>query len=260
MLLTGKTISILGDSISTFMDITSGIAADRTNSTIRKNDIYYKEGTWGVTLDDTWWMQAIHRLDLRLLVNNAWSGSCVYKEHHGTVGIYVDRCVQLHPDVGEHAGEEPDLIAVFMGTNDFTFYRDLLGSSQEIDYSSLIISTSHGYSYAEPTTVCQAYAIALHKMRTRYPDAEIFCLNLLPRRADNSDGIPQPTAFNKSLADIVSHFGCHTVDLFHCGISTEGEEFDQYFPDQRVHPNVRGMTAIADTFVSTVEMLYSTRK
>lgn len=260
MSLQGKTISILGDSISTFSEYSCGSAADRTNSTIRHNDLYYKNGTWGVTLEDVWWMQAIRRLNLRLLVNNSWSGSCVHKERHGTVGMYQDRCVQLHTDVGECPGEEPDLIAVFMGTNDFSFYRDTLGTAEEIDYSTLIVQMSDGYSYSAPTTTCEAYAIALHKMRTRYPKAEIYCMNLLPRRDENSDDIPQPIELNKSLAAIVSHFGCHTVDLFHCGIPTDGQHFDLYFPDQRVHPNCNGMTAIADQFVRTVEDFHKNTK
>ena len=257
MTLYGKTISILGDSISTFADISSGKAADRTKSTIRNNDVYYTNGRWGVTLEKTWWMRVIQSLGLRLLVNNSWSGSCILREHHGTVGTYVDRCVQLHCDVGEYADKEPDLIAVFMGTNDFTFYRNVLGAAADIDYSRLIQKTDRGYEYETPCTTCEALAVTLHKMRVRYPRAEIFCMNLLPRRAENAENIPQPTQFNADIFSIATELGCHIVDLYHCGIPTNGEDFDQYFPDQRVHPNTLGMAAIANQVVSDIEKHFS---
>ena len=244
----GKFISILGDSISTYIDVSHGAAADSTNSTIRHNDLYYHEGRWGITRADTWWQQAIDRLGLTLLVNNSWSGSCVFQTWHGTVGAYVDRCVQLHADVGAHAGQDPDLIAVFMGTNDFTFFGGMLGT-HEIDYDALCVKNDDGtYTYAEPATVCEAYAVMLCKIRQRYPDAHVFCLNLLPRREGNG----QPTAFNDSLAQIVARFGCTTVDLFGAGVPTDGVEFDRYFPDGRVHPNALGMDVISDCLVKTV--------
>lgn len=249
----GKFISILGDSISTYTNVSEGAAADTSNSTIRNNVIYYAPGTWGVMREDTWWQQAIDRMGLRLLVNNSWSGSCVLKPRFGTVGAYVDRCVQLHADVGEHAGKDPDLIAVFIGTNDFSYFGDTLGTASAIDYDALIRPNGDGtYSYAEPTTTCEAYAVMLHKIVTRYPDASVFCMNLLPRRDGNTAGIGQPSALNESLAQIVLHFGCHTVDLFASGIPTEGEAFDRYFPDSRVHPNALGMDVITECFCNAV--------
>lgn len=244
-----KTLSILGDSISTYTDISSGAAAEYTNKTIQDNVVYYTEGTWGVSLADTWWQQALDRLGMRLLVNNSWSGSCLLHPRFGTVGAYADRCVQLHTD----AGEEPDLIAVFMGTNDFSYYQSTLGTSDAVDYHALI--TAHGdgtYAYAEPKTSCEAYAIILHKLTVRYRHAEIYCMTLFPRRNINTDGVGQPAEFNASLASIAKRFGCHVVDLYHSGISSEGEVFDRYFPDQRVHPNCLGMDVITEQFVSAV--------
>ena len=79
--LAGKTISILGASISTYAGTSNGSAADTTNSTIRNNVKYYPNTTIPeVTLDDTWWMQVTRDLGLRLLVNNAWSGSAILLE------------------------------------------------------------------------------------------------------------------------------------------------------------------------------------
>ena len=70
-----KTISILGDSICTFEGVSSGIAAETTNSTIKNNRDYYRPGRTEVNLNDTWWMQACERLGTKLLVNNSYSGT-----------------------------------------------------------------------------------------------------------------------------------------------------------------------------------------
>ena len=120
--LAGKTISILGASISTYAGTSNGAAADATNSTIRNNAKYYPHSVvTDVGLNDTWWMQVCEDMGLRLLVNNSWSGSALLHERSGTVGAYVDRCVQLHDDTGDNAGEEPDIIGIQMGSNDFQY-------------------------------------------------------------------------------------------------------------------------------------------
>ncbi|MBQ6700400.1 MAG: SGNH/GDSL hydrolase family protein, partial [Oscillospiraceae bacterium] len=109
--LKGKTLSVLGASISTYAGVSNGAAADTTNSTIRNNAKYYPNNTVkDVALNDTWWNQLASDMDLRLLVNNSWSGGAILLERAGTVGAYVDRCVQLHDNTGENAGEEPDII------------------------------------------------------------------------------------------------------------------------------------------------------
>lgn len=245
------TVSILGDSISTYTDISNGAAADTANSTIRDNVLYYTPGTWGVYLEDTWWHKAFSRLGLTLLVNNSWSGSCLLNPRFGTVGAYADRCVQLHND---HTGEEPDYIAIFMGTNDYSYFGTTLGTAEEIDYDTLITETPEGTAYKDPVTSCEAYAIVLDKIRKRYPKAKVFCMSLLPRRENNPEGLPQPVAFNQSLAAVNTRFGCVTVDLFSDGISPAGEVFDSYFADCRVHPGVKGMEFIATRFAKAFEM------
>ena len=78
----GKTISILGDSISTYAGVSNNTAY---NSTIGKNAVYYRAdgSTLKVCLSDTWWQQAIDALDMKLLVNNSWSGSTVLHTRSG---------------------------------------------------------------------------------------------------------------------------------------------------------------------------------
>jgi len=244
----GKSLSILGDSISTYSGVSNSTAA---NATLSGSAVYYSAGTLGVCQADTWWQQAIDVLGLELLVNNSWSGSCILPTRSGTAGAYQNRCVQLHND---KTGEEPDIIAVFLGTNDFSYYQSTLGTA-DIDYASLITENSDGtYAYAEPTTSCEAYAIMLHKMTERYPDAEIYCMTLLPRRATDYTGdsitdVGQPTAFNAELEQVITHFDATVVDLEHCGITSDAAAFDLYMGDKRVHPNAAGMDKMTEALV-----------
>lgn len=241
----GKVISILGDSISTY----SGVSNDASvNATLNGGAIYYTPGRLDIYRADTWWQQAIDALGMELLVNNSWSGSCVLSSRSGTVGAYLDRCVQLHNDA---TGEEPDVIVIFIGTNDFSYYQSTLGTA-DIDYDALIFDDY----YATPTTTCEAYAIMLDKIISRYPDAEIYCMGMTARRTpdkeDSYADVGQPTAFNAELKKIIEHFGITYVDLENCGIDTDAKIFDTYMGDGRVHPNALGMDKITEALLTAM--------
>jgi len=245
--LSGKTLSILGDSISTFSNYSNGTAALTTNSTIADGAVYYPRSGFEVTAETTWWYQAAEELDLELLVNNSWSGSCLLKERSGTVGAYVDRCVQLHDDTGDNAGQKPDMIAIFLGTNDYYTYPGTLGSYESIDFDGLITEEASGFVYAEPTTSMEAYAISLHKTIQAYPDSEVYCFTLLPRVNSTN----QPTAFNEDICQLAEYFGVYTVDLYDCGIRSDSGAFYMLMGDS-LHPDDPGMDAITNAFVSAV--------
>lgn len=235
----GKKVSILGDSISTYANISNNAAY---NSTLTGGAIFYSVGRYGVYQQDTWWQQVIDAWDMELCVNNSWSGSAVLNTRTGTVGVYIDRCVQLH----NNAGEMPEVIFVYLGTNDFTDLNSnaaKMGSFEAIRYDELIKKTSDTYHYATPTTVCEAYAIMLHKMTVRYPDAEIYCLSLLARKSG-----AQPQAFNADLAQIMERAGCKTVDLYSL---LTAANFDNYMGDT-LHPNPDGMDLISRAVIEAM--------
>ena len=238
----GKTISILGDSISTYIDVSNNTDY---NSTIGANAVYYGQKNTDVTQSETWWQQVIDVLDMKLCVNNSWSGSYVLQERNDTKGAYVSRCEQLHND---NTGEEPDVIVVFMGTNDYSYYQDTLGTA-DLDYDALLQPD------AEPSTACEAYAIMLHKISVRYPDAEVYCLGLLPRRVPDLDGkdvVPAPTEFNAELKKIIEHFDYTMVDLENCGVTEKWRVFDKYITDRRVHPGELGMDLITNALLKAM--------
>lgn len=235
----GKKVSILGDSISTYADISNNTAY---NSTLSGSAVFYTVGRYGVYQPDTWWQQMIDAWGMELCVNNSWSGSAVLNTRTGTVGAYIDRCVQLH----NKAGQVPDVIFVYMGTNDFTDLNSnsaKMGSFESIDYNTLITKNGSAYQYATPKTVCEAYAVMLHKITVRYPNADVYCMSLLAR----SSGA-QPNVFNEDLAQIAVKAGCKTVDLYPL---LTAANFSQYMGDT-LHPNPAGMDLITQAVIDTM--------
>ena len=148
----GKKVSILGDSISTYSGVSNNTSY---NSTIGVNKGYYGNSSFGgFTQSDTWWQQVLDVLDMDLLVDNAWGGACVMnaRPEQDNVGAnsvgYGDRCVNLHND---KTGETPDVIFVFKGTNDFSYFPETLGTADAINYANLIKDNGNGsFTYATP--------------------------------------------------------------------------------------------------------------
>ena len=248
----GKKVSILSHSMSTYVGVSNDTGA---NSTIGDNDIYYTEGRLGVYQKDTWWQQVIDALDMELLVNNSWSGSCIFMPRKGEASVgYGDRAVNLHND---HTGEEPDIIFVYLGCNDFAYYKDTFGKAADVDYSALIADNGDGiFTYAEPTTTCEAYAIMLHKVENRYPDAEIYCMTSTARREVDyeEDGRPdagQPTEYSAQLHKVAQYFGYPIIDLENA-IPKDVEIFDLYIGDKRAHANALGMDQITNEVLSVM--------
>lgn len=100
-----KTLSILGDSISTYRDVS--------------NDKNARYSTWGnpyfykdpFPLEKTYFMRVMDALGYSLCVNNSWSGGNLSGEAEFAG---VNRACALARD----DGTVPDLVLVFMGIND----------------------------------------------------------------------------------------------------------------------------------------------
>lgn len=248
--LDGKTISILGDSISTFANVSCADASLTSNSTIKNNRLYFTDGRLGVSINDTWWKQAIDKLGGEILVNNSYSNSMVFDPvDNAHSQAYLDRCVNLHDNTGENSGEEPDIIIVYMGINDFSYHKTQLGSYSDINFNALISSNADKTTYAQPTTSCEAYAIMLHKIKTRYPDAEVFCFNFPAKKTTTPEDVPIFNNYNKSIELICDYFGCNLVDL-HASFNDASESNETFFYDG-IHPNKNGMDVITNAFIES---------
>lgn len=99
----GKTVSILGDSISTYKGyIPSSYPAFYPYPTADFGDV-----------NQTWWMRVINNLGMKLLKNNSYSGSCVSSGTGESSTSKESRLQELFD--GETL---PDIIIIFMGAND----------------------------------------------------------------------------------------------------------------------------------------------
>ena len=249
-----KTISILGDSISTYANASSGLAADTSNTTIENNRVYYTDGRTDVTLNDTWWIKASKALGAEILVNNSYSGTTIFSPFSDNDELgYLTRPYNLHDNTGENAGQEPDIIAVYMGTNDISYHKSRLGSFDDINFNTLIRNVKGNTVYAKPYTACEAYAIMLHKIQNTYKNAEIYCFTSLPRVQKNNNDNAITESFNNSIVKIAEHFNCLIVDLYNdSGFSEDSRVLNRYYSDGYIHPNKKGMDAISNAFLSSV--------
>ena len=240
--LAGKRVSVLGDSISTYLGVSNDISR---NTNTAGNVAGYRDGGYYnnddvTSVDLTWWQQSINAFDMKLLVNHAsGSGTLLTKVSNGTLPAYYDeKCLNLHDNSGDNAGITPDIITVYIGVNDSS-RKHSAGSLADIDFATLIQGDSDsGYTYAVPSTMAEGFAIMLHKMQQHYPDAEIY-LFTIPRTND-----PAP-AYADTIREVAGYYGARVVDLYGSALTESG--YSKYFFDG-THPNAAGMKIIADLF------------
>ena len=220
--LVGKNFSILGDSISTFAGYNTDSA--NTNSTIGSNKVYYTGSNCGITsVNMTWWHQAAVESGMNVLVNNAYSGDRVT-----TLG--QSRCLQLHDDTGENAGTNPDIIAVYLGINDF-----------DNNVSTAAFAT--------------AYDTMIASMTEKYNGADVYLFTLVPNKTRVDDATMR--IYNQTIMDTAAKYGCTIVDLYNdSGINANN--CSQYMGDgsPALHPNPEGMDLITDCFIRVLMEKY----
>lgn len=223
--LSGKNLSILGDSISTFSGYSND--ATNTNNTIGSNAIYYNGSNIITNVNDTWWMQTANETGMNLLVNNSWSGDQVSNKG-------MNRAMQLHDNTGENAGTNPDIIAVYLGINDI----------------------KDGVTLANFTT---NYDTMVSNIKNTYPEADVFLFTHIPyyyssatlKEITNED----LEKFNDAIRNIAEEKECYVVDLFNdSGINSTN--FKDYMGDMGLHPNQSGMDAITNTFINALNDKY----
>ena len=209
---TGKKISILGDSISTFM----GVTKDDPNTFYGRYQIRVG-GFSGV--EDTWWMRVINGLGGVLERDNAFAGSCV------TDGYGLGRGMSSPERVG--ALGKPDVILIFAGANDYGF----------------------GVPAAEFRA---AYARMLMRLRERYPEAEIWCGTLIngvkvledePYFMGEEPG-KELEPFSGIIRECAAQVGAGLVDM-----AASGLEYDTI---DGCHPTANGMAQLARLWLDAI--------
>ncbi len=204
-----KKISILGDSISTYQGYTNpaGVFYDLFNAT-------YADMR-GV--DDTWWMRVIHGLGGTLEVNDSFSST--------TVSGSSPLC--SCSDERTSALGHPDMILVFMGTNDYGYHIDTL--SFERDYRTM-----------------------LRKLQANYPSAEIWCGTLIwsycikeeynNYYGDLPGGLAALEPYNRIIRAVAKDAGCPVADLAAANV--------EYAAIDCAHPHADGMKTIAELWLN----------
>lgn len=213
----GKQFSILGDSISTFEGYSNNTDY---NLTIGDNWVWYTGNNAIRNVNETWWMQAIHQTGIKLLVNNSFSSDEVANRG-------VNRALQLH----NTSNVQPDIIAVYMGINDFL----------------------HLYSVED---FAAAYEQTIQRMQNKYASADIFLFTLLPTKDAAQNQRPEDVeAFNDVIRELAAQYDCALVDLYaQSGITQD--TLAQYTCDGSLHPNAKGMDAITQCFVNALICKY----
>ena len=218
--LSGKGISILGDSISTFQGWSNNTDY---NSTIGDNAVYYTGSRDGFTaVSETWWMQAITRSGLELVVNNSWSGDCVTSRG-------ISRAKQLH----NNDGRDPEIIAVYLGINDFR--TKVTADTFAVKYDEMISG-----------------------LLETYDEADVYLFTLLYTTNVNSGVDPADVVnFNGIIVETAQKYGCTLVDLYNdTGITPEN--LSTYMGDRVLHPNYAGMDLVTDCFLEALRTNYVT--
>lgn len=238
--LEGLTVSIHGDSISTYENwIPYGY-----------NNFYPMSGEVTDVLD-TWWIQMFDDTGMKLCANASSAGSTCAGDSTDAEDPQVGCDDFRVTDLSDQNGAYPDIIIVFMGTN------DLLGN--------ITLGDNDGTKAVEEGFIdnfSDAYALMLDKLENYYPAAEIYCCTLL-QTGDygtetpyvpftNGQGLTAED-YSRRIETIAGNKGYPVVDLYHCGIETGNL---QEMTSDGVHPTPEGMKCIAEAVGGVIRNTY----
>ncbi len=231
----GMRLSIFGDSISTFEGwIPEG------NSAFFPNDGAVQD------VSETWWEAVLDGTGMTLCANGSSSGSTCCGDSR-TADVMVGCCDYRISQLAGAGGEVPDIIILYMGTNDVVQH--------------IPIGDNDGLRPVEEGIVdnfSDAYSLILDKLERQYPAAQIYCCTLLPVGSWGTDR-PFVTFYNgqnltsedysQRILTIAQNRKLPVIDLYHCGINIDN------MPEMTtdgVHPTPAGMRCIADTVLNSI--------
>ena len=224
-----RKFSVLGDSLSTFEYV-----SEPFDASFYANGMKYESGV--MTVADTWWGQVIEFFDGELLVNNSISGSTVFKHPDYEVQSYGssdERTASLGRE-----GACPDVIMVFMGTNDWGYG---------------ILPTTENDGQRCDTVFSVAYNKMLCKLKSNYPEAEIWCITPFVGVCERKTDFHFPYLFGgrhlneycEVIRKSAERFGCVLIDLYHCPNAIDTVD--------GFHANKAGMGVISSFVIKSIE-------
>lgn len=240
-----RTISIQGDSITTFAGtITDGNAA------------YYSVNHKYVnTIDATWWGLLVNECRMRLIRNDAWSGSRISGSGANAMNNTA-RCAALknvNSKVNTYQFGAPEIIVIMAGTNDVSGNVTLgeIGSTDVTNYIG-------------------AFTMMLRNIKTQCRNSKIVVFQLY--RGNNYDytntGGTHQYEYQEAMEKVCKIYGAHYVGPEHFGISypntnylTCDNSMSDYGPPiytsaDYLHPNMQGMERVYAGVRAYLESLY----
>lgn len=240
--LTGKTFSILGDSISTFQGYLRSDEAGYDGTAYA----YFYPQTYLNNVNDTWWKKLQKLTGLTLMQNCAWSGSQVCGNSQSTTTALAGCSTRRISDLSKN-GIAPDIIIVYIGVNDL----------RNSDSRAIGNWTGNDEIVAESTNVATfsaAYALMISKIMTAYPYSEVFCCTILDTGHsgwDTHDNAKYPCKndrgnttkeWNDTIRMVAESLGAKVLDMHACGIDFFNLDT---FTGDRLHPNASGASLMA---------------
>lgn len=239
-----KTISIQGDSISTFAGtITDG------------NATYYSASHKFVnSIDATWWGLLINECRMRLIRNDAWSGSRISGTGDNAM-CSVARCSNIkhiNSTVDTYQYGAPEIIVVMAGTNDVS--------------GNVEMGTADG----AVTTYMGAFKTMLANLKSQCRNAKIVVFQLYRGNVldyANSGGKHQ-YEYQEAMANLCRRYGVYYIGPEHFDLSfpnlqyyTCDNSLSDYGPStytsaDYLHPNMQGMERVYAGVRAYLESLY----
>lgn len=239
-----KTISIQGDSISTFAGtITDG------------NATYYSASHKFVnSIDATWWGLLINECRMRLIRNDAWSGSRISGTGDNAM-CSVARCSNIkhiNSTVDTYQYGAPEIIVVMAGTNDVS--------------GNVEMGTADG----AVTTYMGAFKTMLANLKSQCRNAKIVVFQLYRGNVldyANSGGKHQ-YEYQEAMAKLCRRYGVYYIGPEHFDLSfpnlqyyTCDNSLSDYGPPtytsaDYLHPNMQGMERVYAGVRAYLESLY----
>lgn len=239
-----KTISIQGDSISTFAGtITDG------------NATYYSASHKFVnSIDATWWGLLINECRMRLIRNDAWSGSRISGTGDNAM-CSVARCSNIrhiNSTVDTYQYGAPEIIVVMAGTNDVS--------------GNVEMGTADG----AVTTYMGAFKTMLANLKSQCRNAKIVVFQLYRGNVldyANSGGKHQ-YEYQEAMANLCRRYGVYYIGPEHFDLSfpnlqyyTCDNSLSDYGPHtytsaDYLHPNMQGMERVYAGVRAYLESLY----
>ncbi len=225
-----KLFSVLGDSISTLAGYSEpGDAAYYDGMRKFEANVFLPE--------DTWWGQVVKRVGGEILVNNSISGSMVCKHRRCEVPSYG--CSDERTSALGQNGLTPDVIMIFMGTNDWGGSMKPTPSVKAHETDLAIFSV--------------AYQRMLDNLHRNYPEAELWCFTLAVSTCTSKEDFAFPYRYAGRhieeycavIRSCAETYGCRVIDMY--------ETAAPYDTIDGFHPNADGMKTLADAVISQLQ-------